>query len=153
MTGEQNEQGGHLRIERVFDAPVDEVYRAWTAPEKLEKWAWGTLGKDVTAEVELRSGGRYRIETSRQDGSRLAFSGTYREVVPQEKLVYTVTWEEPMGYESPGEKVTVEFHPKDARTQVVFVHEGVPEGPAQQEHVRGWQNTFDLLDRLLKAGG
>ena len=134
----------------MFDAPVEAVFRAWTTPEKLAAWAWGSLGKDVTAEVDLREGGHYRIETAGSDGSRMAFSGTYLEIAPPDRLVYTVTWQAPMGYDSPGELVTVEFSPQGEKTEVVFIHEGVPGTKARAEHVRGWNNTFDLLSKLLE---
>jgi uncharacterized protein YndB with AHSA1/START domain len=151
MTGDRNQRETHLRIERGFHAPVEDLYRVWTTPEDLVKWAWGSLGKDVTAEVDLRPGGHYRIETSRPDGSRWSFSGKYLEVVPRKRLVTTVTWHPPMKYESPGEKVTVEFHPLGRQTTVVFTHEGVPDADARKEHIRGWQNTFDHVERLLEA--
>ena len=52
-------QAAALRIVRVFDAPVDRVFRAWSVPRDLQQWAWGSLGNDVTAEVDLRVGGAF----------------------------------------------------------------------------------------------
>ena len=54
-----------LRIERTFDAPVERVFRAWSDPGELSRWAWGSIGHDVTADVDLRVGGGYRIAWGR----------------------------------------------------------------------------------------
>ncbi len=142
-----------LRLERVFDAPVDKVFEGWTSPDALARWAWGSIGADVTADVDLRPGGRYEIATARPDGTTWTFSGTYLEVVKPTRIAYTVEWSAPMGYESPGEKVTVEFHAQGDRTAMEFVHEGVPNEKARQVHAEGWENTFDTLAELLRESG
>ena len=97
-----------LRLEREFNAPVARVFEAWTDPKILERWAWGSLGDDVTAVLDLRVGGTYRIETGTPEGPRWVFSGTYLLVLPDERLEYSVQWDAPMGYESPDEKITVD---------------------------------------------
>ena len=145
-------QAPALRIVRVFDAPVDRVFRAWSVPRDLQQWAWGSLGNDVTAEVDLRVGGAYRIETLRPEQVKWAFTGIYEQVDADRRLVYTVSWSVPMGYESPGERVTVDFVNREGKTEVVFVHEGVPEGPASATHDQGWNNTFDALKQHLRSG-
>ncbi len=137
-----------LRLEREFKAPVARVYRAWTDPKILKRWAWGSLSNDVKADLDLKVGGTYRIETGGPEGQRWAFSGTYLEILPNERLEYSVQWDAPMGYESPDEKITVEFAGYGDTTRVVFVHDGLPEH-ARQEHEKGWRNTFDVLDTVL----
>jgi uncharacterized protein YndB with AHSA1/START domain len=149
MSESNREPGAPIRIERRFAATLESLFRAWTTPDMLAGWAWGSLGKDVTVEVDLRKGGHYRIETTGEDGKRWAFYGTYEDVAPQERLAYTVDWEPPMPYPSPGEKVRVEFLARDDGTELLFIHEGVPDGRPREEHVRGWENTFDCLDELL----
>ena len=137
-----------LRLVREFNAPVARVFEAWTDPKILERWAWGSLGDDVTAVLDLRVGGTYRIETGTPEGPRWVFSGTYLLVLPDERLEYSVKWDAPMGYESPDEKITEEFAGTGDTTRVVFVHDGLPEH-ARQEHEKGWSNTFDMLDTVL----
>jgi uncharacterized protein YndB with AHSA1/START domain len=136
---------------RQFNAPVERVYDAWTTPGLLEQWAWGSLGCDVRAELQLRVGGTYSISTVRPDQETFTFHGTYVEVVPHEKLVYTLHWDAPMGYETPEERVTVEFAGKGDVTEVTFVHEGVPDLEARREHEKGWSNTFDALETVLRG--
>jgi uncharacterized protein YndB with AHSA1/START domain len=84
-----------ITIDRTFDAPRELVWKAWTEPERLAKWA-GCDGTHVplsTIEVDLRPGGTFRwIMVSDADGDRREISGTYLEVVEPERLVFT--WRE-----------------------------------------------------------
>ena len=142
-----------LRMERTFDASVDRVFRAWSDPGELARWAWGSLGNDVNAEVDLRVGGAYRITTSQPGQATLAFEGTYEDVVPDRRLVYSLHWDAPMGYEAPDERVTVEFVGRGEQTDMTFVHEGVPHELARDTHEKGWDNTFDMLAQQLRTDG
>ena len=142
-----------LRMERTFDASVDRVFRAWSDPGELARWAWGSIGNDVRAEVDHRVGGAYRITTSQPGQATLAFEGTYEDVVPDRRLVYSLHWDAPMGYEAPDERVTVEFVGRGEQTDMTFVHEGVPHELARDTHEKGWDNTFDMLAQLLRDPG
>jgi uncharacterized protein YndB with AHSA1/START domain len=71
-----------IRVERVFDAPRDHVFRVWTDPELIPEW-WGD-GTTVE-EMDVREGGRYRFRTE----SGMVVEGEYREVNPPERLVQT----------------------------------------------------------------
>ncbi|MGH2558271.1 MAG: SRPBCC family protein [Thermomicrobiales bacterium] len=78
---------------RVFDAPRDLVYKAYTDPDLLPKW-WGP--RDMTTIVEkldVKPGGLWRFVHRGPDGVEYAFNGEFREVVPPEKLVYTFEFE------------------------------------------------------------
>jgi len=83
-----------LSLTRTFSAPREKVFRAWTDPEELKKW-WGPPGYSTpTADVDLRVGGAYRFGMMElPDGEVFYLAGTYREVRPPEKLVYTWNWE------------------------------------------------------------
>ena len=137
-----------LRIVRRYAAPAERVFAAWSEPRQFQQWAWGSLGKQVRAEMDVRVGGVYRVRTTHDDGEWV-FSGTYLEVDPPRRLVYTVQWDAPMGYEAPPETVTVEIADTAQGSEVTFVHAGVPGAKARQVHEQGWNNTFDFLDRLL----
>jgi uncharacterized protein YndB with AHSA1/START domain len=141
-----------LRIERVFPASPEDLFRWWTDPGELVKWFWGSAGLNVSARVDLQAGGEYRTRTGRPDGSKWVCYGTYEEIVPNGKLVYTVNWEPEMAYESTGETVTVEFHPQADGTRLTFLHEGVHHERAREEHRKGWENTFDVLAGLMESG-
>ena len=137
-----------LRLTRSFAASPGRVFAAWSCFEDLARWAWGSLGRDVEGEVDLRVGGRYRLTTNRANGERLTFSGEFLEIVPDRKLSYTLRWEPDMPYGNIEETVTVEFTAHGEQTQVTFVHEGVPD-EGRDEHEKGWLNTFEALDVVL----
>ncbi len=81
-----------LTLKRRLNAPVEKVYAAWTDPEKIVKWFGPDAGPVTRAETDLRVGGRYIIAFNTEDGERHQVGGVYREVVPNEKLVFTWAW-------------------------------------------------------------
>ncbi len=137
-----------LRITRTFAAPRDRVFQAWTDPEKLKQW-WGPPGYvTLVAEVDLRVGGHYRFGMKKiPDGEIFYLSGSYREVRPPERLVYTWRWEnEPHGTET---LVAVEFRGLGASTEVVLSHEMFPTRDARDQHDMGWTGCLERLVALL----
>lgn len=137
-----------LRLARVFAAPREEVFRAWTSPDALKQW-WGPPGHGTaSAEVDLRAGGRYRLGMRKlPDGDVFYLSGTYREVKAPEKLVYTWRWEAEPEY---GETlVTVEFRDRGTSTEVVLTHEQFPTEKMREQHGQGWSGCLDRLADLL----
>src|SRR3712207_5302804 len=78
-----------ILITREFDAPKHLVYKAWTTPELIKRWWHAKRGTVTLADVDLRVGGRWRWVMVTRDGHEVAFQGTYREIVPNERLVYT----------------------------------------------------------------
>ena len=140
-----------LRITRTFAAPRERVFRAWTEPEQLKRW-WGPPGYGTpVAEVDLRVGGRYRFGMRHlPDGEIFYLSGTYREVTPPARLVYTWRWEgEPDGQES---RVTVEFNDRGASTDVVVLHEMFASRDERDKHEQGWTGCLERLVETLAAG-
>ena len=137
-----------LRLSRTFAARREKVFRSWTNPEELKKW-WGPDGYSTpSAEIDLRVGGKYRLGMMKlPKGDIFYLAGTYREVRPPEKLVYTWRWEaEPELGET---LVTVEFHDRGSSTEVVLTHELFPNEKARQDHQKGWSSCFDKLARAL----
>ena len=81
-----------LTIRRHFNASPSKLYAAWTDPKQIAKWM-GPEGIDALhSEADPRVGGRYRFVMKGTDGEEHDVSGTYREVVPGEKLVFTWAW-------------------------------------------------------------
>ena len=145
--GEQPE----IRLERQLGAPVARVFRAWKDPKDLKQWAWGSLGRKVKVEVDFRKGGAFSISTAGHDAQTWAFSGTYLEIVPEKKIVYSLAWDAPMGYDPIDEKVTVEFTDNGEGTTLVYRHEGAFSKGARAGHTRGWENVLDTLQRHLQG--
>src|SRR2546430_5920 len=79
-----------LTVSRVFDAPRELVWRAWTDPQLFTKWMVPAEGMTaVLLAPDLRPGGKYRIEFKGAEGESVTVGGTYREVVAPERLVFT----------------------------------------------------------------
>ena len=81
-----------LTLKRRLKAAPHEVYAAWTDPKKIVKWFGPDAGPVEHAETDVRTGGRYAIAFRTLDGEKHHVSGTYKEVVPNEKLVFTWQW-------------------------------------------------------------
>jgi len=134
-----------LQIKRTFKAPRDKVFKAWTDPTVLKQWFAPSDDFSVPiADIDLRVGGKYRIAMQAPDGAQHIAIGTYREVAPSQKLVFTWTWEKsPM----PETLVTVEFNERAGSTEMVFTHELFPSVEERDHHNKGW---IGCLDRLAK---
>src|SRR5215207_6059321 len=82
-----------VATERVFNAPRDRVFAAFTDPELIPQW-WGPRGvTTIMDRMDVRPGGDWRFVHRNSDGSETAFRGTYREVTPPERIVNTFEWE------------------------------------------------------------
>ena len=147
-------------IERTFDAPIDLVWQMWTDPEHFKNW-YGPKGFTVpVAEMDVRVGGKHLICMASPDGSmKMWTTGEYREVVPNERLVYTDSPADengnvvspaamgmPDGYPATTE-VTVILEDLGGRTKMVMTHAGVP---AESGASGGWEQAFDKLVDHIK---
>ena len=138
-----------VRIERVLDAPRDEVFRAWTDPDELRRW-WGP-GEYATryAEVDLRPGGHYLLVIEGAEGDAMRLAGTFREVVAPERLVYSWRWVE--GWSDPAESiVTVEFEDLGERTRVVLLHSALDDSPDADGYRMGWESGLEKLAATIE---
>jgi uncharacterized protein YndB with AHSA1/START domain len=132
-----------LRVERRFAAPPERLFAAWSTAEGLNRWSAPGEARP-TAEVDLRVGGRYRIVMEAPDGARHVVGGVYREIDPPRRLVYTWQWESIPGF--PETRVTVEFSARaDGGTDLVLVHEGLPDEGSRERHAHGWDGCFAKL--------
>src|SRR5947207_15661949 len=98
-----------LTVTRVFDAPREVVFGAWTDPAQAALW-WGPQGfTTISCEMDVRPGGAYRACMRSPEGTRHCRRGTYREIVPPERLVFTFAWEDAAGDLGHETLVTVTF--------------------------------------------
>jgi uncharacterized protein YndB with AHSA1/START domain len=138
-----------LTMTRLIPAPREIVFKSWTVPTEIKRW-WSPAGFTTpVAEVDLRVGGKYRIGMKSPDGEVLYVSGTYREVTPPSKLVFTWAWDEDgaSGHES---LVTVEFNARGTATEVTFKHEQLLDAESRDKHAHGWAGCFDKLAALFQ---
>ena len=105
-----------LKVTRTFKASRQRVFRAWTEPELMMRWFVEGDGNMSVCEIDLREGGRYRLEGD-MGGKRWTIWGSYLEVRPPERLVYTWTWKHDpgIGTTEGDTTVTVEFHDRGKR--------------------------------------
>jgi len=136
-----------LRLSRAIKADPETVFRAWTEPEHLNQWS-APEGMDVTAEVDLRVGGSYRLRMKNADGEEYIAVGVYREIDPPRRLSYTWTWEH--GEHEVGETlITVEFKDLGGSTEVHLTHELLPHEESRAAHEQGWESCLNRLEGLF----
>jgi uncharacterized protein YndB with AHSA1/START domain len=135
-----------LTLKRRLNAPAEKVYAAWTDPEKIVKWFGPDAGPVTKAEIDLRVGGGYTIAFSTQDGEHHQVGGVYREVVPNQKLVFTWAWHTMKERES---LVTVTVKPDGAGSILTLLHEKFFDEAARDGHKLGWSGSLDKLEKLF----
>lgn len=143
-----------LVITRVFDAPRELVYKAFTDPDQLAQW-FGPVGWSVpreTVEIDARPGGhqRFVMVNDSDPEQRSPANGTFIEVVENELLVGAEEWEGVPGQDAGRMQIRLEFHDEDRKTRLVL-RQG-PYTPEIEKMARqGWESSFTKLDTLLAA--
>ena len=136
-----------LEIRRHFRAPVAAVYAAWTDPAELAEWMAPSDDFGPTeATVDLRVGGRFRLDMHMPDGTVCGHSGFYREVVPERKLVYT--WARDSAPDQVS-IVTVTFTAAGDGTDLSLTHERFADTKTRDEHSHGWAGCLERFGRHL----
>ena len=163
-------EGQEFVITRVFDAPREIVFEAWTEPRQVARW-WGP--KDFTnpvCEMDVRPGGAYRIVMRGPDGVDYPNTGVYREVAPPERLVMTDNcvdhpqeWHNSLRESLPEEErdtplegvSTVTFEEVGDQTRVTvrtrFASPAVRDAFLKMGMSEGWSQSLDRLEEHLAA--
>lgn len=133
---------------REFDATPAELFRAWTDPDEAAAW-WHPVGLTTprdTVDIDLRVGGRYRY-TMIVDatGDRFPTGGTYLEIVPDQKLVFT--WGHPDDDPATAPVITVTFEPRGEATRMVFELRGLHGVAGDDSFYDGWVSALDEFAR------
>jgi uncharacterized protein YndB with AHSA1/START domain len=143
-----------IHVERIFDAPRDRVFAAYTDPALVPQW-YGPRGTTtIVDKMDVEPGGSWRFVMRDADGGETAFRGTYREIVPPERIVQTWEWEGMPGH------VSVEIAELedlgDGRTKFVgttqFHTKEERDGMLESGMERGMNETWERLDELLAKG-
>jgi uncharacterized protein YndB with AHSA1/START domain len=136
-------------VTRTFDAPARLVFEAWSKPELFRKW-WVPRSMGMTlrsCEMDVRTGGKYRLVFGDDPASPIAFFGNYLEVVPGKRIVWTNEESGDAGFVT-----TVTFEERDGKTLLVM-SELYPTKEALDEAGTGAQDalheTFGQLDEVL----
>ncbi|HKQ78770.1 MAG TPA: SRPBCC domain-containing protein [Blastocatellia bacterium] len=153
--------GRELVITRIFDAPRELVWKAWTEPERMMRW-WGP--KDFTSpacKIDLRVGGKYLFCMRSPEGQEFWSTGIYREIVEPERIVCTDSFADEKGnpvpashYGMPGDwpaelLVTVTFEEYEGRTRMTLQQVGIPPEMGDMAEA-GWNGSLDKLAESLE---
>ena len=150
-----------LVLERIFDAPVELIWQMWTDPEHFKNW-YGPTGFTVpVAEMDMRVGGKHLVCMASPDGSmKMWTTGTYTEIIPNQRLVYTDSPADENGNQvSPSSlgmpdgypattQVTVILEDLGGRTKMTVQHAGMP---AESGAGAGWEQAFDKLADYVQS--
>ena len=155
-----------LVIERVFDAPRELVWKAWTEPEAMMQW-WGPKGfTSPHYEIDLRVGGKFlgcMQSPEFNEGRPIWVTGLYREIVPLERIVVTDSFADEHGNVVPASHygmegdfplemlITVTFEDLGGKTKMTLRHSGFPAGEHRDGANQGWSESFDKLAEYLAA--
>jgi uncharacterized protein YndB with AHSA1/START domain len=138
-----------LAITRVFDAPRELVWKAWTDRALAMQWAGprGFTARDFS--LDPRPGGIWRLTMHSPETGELTNRGVVREAIEPERLAFTFAWDEPDG--TPGREmlITITFVEREGKTEMTFT-QGVFESVEDRGgHSEGWNESFDKLAELL----
>ena len=153
-----NENNIKLQLTRVFDAPRELVFKAWTDVEQFPLWfgAAACEGSSLqSARADVRVGGKYRLQVRRADGEYWTTVGVYREVKPPERLVFTWQFEkdgrgDEFGEVEPPEMlVTLEFKARGQQTELILTHERFASVESRDRHQEGWGRCLTELGKFV----
>lgn len=139
-----------IRLQRVLCAPPERVYRAFLNADAMAKWLPPNGYTGRVHHFDPRVGGRFRMSfTDFASGASHAFGGEFLELTPHQRLRYTDEFEDPG---LPGTLlVTVDLRAVSVGTELNIVQEGVPEIIPAEACLVGWQQSLELLARLVEA--
>jgi len=137
-------------LHRVLRAPPERVYRAFLDPGAMAKWLPPNGFTGTVHQIDVRVGGSYRMSfTNFSSGHSHSFGGEYLELVPNERIRHTDTFDDP---NLPGTmQTTVTFKPVSCGTGLQVVQEGIPDLIPPEACYLGWQESLVLLAKLVEA--
>ena len=162
-TANQDNNRKELTITRVFDAPRELVWKAWTEPELVKRW-WGPKGfTSPVCKIDLRIGGEYLSAMRSPEGQDFWSKGVYREIVAPERLVMTDSFADEKGNTVPASHygmspdwprellITVTFEEHDGKTKLTLKHSGIVgiSDTDRDNMQQGWTESFDKLAEYL----
>ena len=154
------EAPGDLVVSRVFDAPPELVWRAWSVPEHFMKW-WGpSQFTSPAATLDFRVGGKYHAAMRSPDGRVFWTGGVYREIVPFRRIVYTDSFADAEGNIVPASHygmpdipietiVAITLDDLGGKTKLTLRHTGLPMADGAKA---GWTESLEKLAESLKSG-
>ena len=141
-----------IKVTREFAAPKHLVYKAWTTPDLIKRWWGGKRGVVNLAEVDLRVGGKWRYLSTTDRGFQVGFHGVFREVVANERLVYTEVFEGVPGGDDDPPVVTLTLTESGGRTTLTSLSQlssrEVRDMIIKSGMEAGLQDVLDVLEEV-----
>jgi uncharacterized protein YndB with AHSA1/START domain len=135
-----------VTLEETFNAPVEDVWRAWTAPKIILKWFGSDPhGKGLSATLDVQKDGSFEITFHDGDKTEHTCSGIYSEVKEYSRLSFSWQWRNEPGVVS---FVSIDFHKKNNATQMLFTHRNLG-SESRHNYEQGWRSTFEKLKTIL----
>ena len=140
---------GTVNLHRVLRSNPERVYRAFLDADAMSKWLppFGFTCK--VHHLDARVGGTYKMSfTNFSTGNSHSFGGKYLELIPNERIHYTDSFDDP---NLPGQmRTTISLRPVSCGTELTIVQEGLPEAIPVEMCYLGWQESLDQLARLVE---
>ena len=146
-----------LILKRVLNATPERAFKAWTSPEHIKQWMRPEPGMTIPlASLDLRVGGKYRIQMKMPDGEFFTAAGVFQEVKAPERLVYTWDWEKDGSGAEFGEVegkpslITVEFVKRGKQTEFVLTHSRFATVESRDNHAQGWDRGVESFAKFVE---
>jgi uncharacterized protein YndB with AHSA1/START domain len=136
-----------LVVRRTYKHSREAIFKAWTEPDRLKKWFCPNPKNRVEAEVDLKVGGKYRIQMFPPEGDPWIIGGDYRKIDRPAELGFTWKWE---NSEERASLVTVLFREAHGGTDVEVIHEQLESEESRMNHGQGWNGSLDRLTHYLE---
>ena len=139
-----------VRLHLVLRAPAERVYRAYLDPDAMAKWLPPNGFTGRVHQMDARVGGTYKMSfTNFTSGHSHSFGGKYLELVPNERVRHTDTFDDP---NLPGTmQTTIVLKKVSVGTEMEVVQEGIPDAIPAEACYLGWQESLVLLTKLVEA--
>ena len=137
--------GNRLQITRVFDAPRAVIFSWWSQAEKLQQWSGCKDATSCEIAMDFRIGGGFTQRMQIAGAGEFTLRGTYEEIVPNERIVYTVNLGRVVT------RVTIDFSDHGAGAKVVLTHDGLPDDFLCKTISQGTTESFEKLDVVLAS--
>lgn len=141
-----------LTIQRTVAAPRSVVFQVWTQNEHLKRWCCPTGFSIPFSEGEVRPGGTFRTCMRSPAGEDHWLGGTYLEIVPEERIVFTHAWQDEAGRSDHETTVTITLEDAgEGRTRLTLHQAYFTSEASRAGHESGWNETLDELERYLAS--
>jgi len=140
-----------VSAEKEFPVPVEKLYQAWTTPDDLKQWWKPSENKLKTVELDVREGGKFKYEFEAREGeTAVIITGDYKEVKPNEKLVYSWNWDVPSDHiKKSDHQLTIAFQSSGEGSKISITQENYENDESITPHEEGWEKALNDLREYL----